>query len=154
MGNTYHSINLHLIFSCKERRPLITHDIQERLYSYIGGILRKRDCVLLEAGGVSDHVHLLIGMPPRHALSDVMRELKSNSSKWVHETFPDREFGWQDGYGVFSVSISKLKPTREYIQTQEAHHAKTSFQDELRWFVESHGLQYMDDNEVGDGSAN
>jgi REP element-mobilizing transposase RayT len=140
MGSTFHSVTLHVIFACKDRRPLIAPEIGARLYSYIGGILRKRDCVLLEGGGVEDHAHLLVGFAPRHAISDVLRDIKANTSKWTHETWPKREFGWQEGYGVFSVSISHIEKAREYIRNQHEHHKKHTFADELERFKEMHDL--------------
>ncbi|MBX3475189.1 MAG: IS200/IS605 family transposase [Planctomycetes bacterium] len=140
MGSTFHSVTLHVIFACKDRRPLITPEIAARLYPYIGGIVRRRDCVLLEGGGFDDHAHLLIGFAPRHAVSDVLRDIKANTSKWIHEEWPKQEFAWQEGYGVFSVSISHIDKAREYIRNQAEHHKKHSFADELRRFKEVHGL--------------
>jgi putative transposase len=142
MADTYHSINLHIIFSCKDRMPLITPEIEAELYHVIGGILRNKDCVLIEGNGTADHSHLLIGLPPKYAPSEIMRDIKSNSSRWVHEKWPKSPFGWQDGYGVFSVSISKIPRTREYILSQKEHHRKTTFREELQWFLDNHGVQY------------
>jgi putative transposase len=144
MGSTFHSITLHVIFACKDRHPLIAPEVAARLYPYIGGILRKRDCVLLEGGGIADHVHLLIGSAPRHAISDVLRDIKANTTKWIHETWPKHEFGWQEGYGVFSVSISHIKKAKKYIQNQAEHHKKHTLADELRKFKEMHGLEEGD----------
>jgi REP element-mobilizing transposase RayT len=151
MGSTFHSVTIHAIFACKERRPLITPEIATRLYSYIGGVLRNRDCVLLEGGGVADHVHLLIGMVPRCTISEILRDIKANTSKWIHETWPNQEFAWQEGYGVFSVSISHIEKTKDYIRRQEEHHKKHSFEDELRRFKELHGLTTDDHTPPSDG---
>ena len=144
MGSTFHSVTLHVIFTCKDRRDLITPAIADRLYPYFGGILKKRDCVLLEGGGIANHVHLLIGHLPRYSISEIMRDIKSNTSKWIHETWAD-EFAWQGGYGVFSVSVSHVEKTRAYIRKQEEHHKKHSFEDELRKFKELHGLSIEED---------
>jgi putative transposase len=145
MGSTFYSVTVHVIFACKDRRPLITPDIAERLFPYIGGILRNRDCVLLEGGGVADHIHLLVGIVPRYALSDILRDVKANTSKWIHETWPGQEFAWQEGYGVFSVSISHIERTRVYIRSQEEHHKKHTLKEELDRFKQMHGLQTEDD---------
>ena len=153
MGSTFHSVTTHVIFTCKERRPLITPLIAERLYSYIGGILRKRDCTLLEGGGIDNHVHLLMGMAPKYAISDVLRDVKANTSKWIHETWPKQEFGWQEGYGVFSVSISHIEKTREYIRNQPEHHRKHTFEEELRKFKELHGLADVADESPSGSSS-
>ena len=153
MGSTFHSVTIHVIFTCKERRPLITPAIAERLYSYIGGILRKRDCTLLEGGGVDNHVHLLIGMAPKHAISDVLRDVKANTSKWIHETWPKQEFAWQEGYGVFSVSISHIDKTRAYILNQPEHHKRHTFEDELHRFKELHGLGDQSDESKSDNPS-
>ena len=76
---------------------------------------------------MADHVHLLIGIAPRHAIATILRDIKANASKWIHETWPGQEFAWQEGYGVFSVSISHIEKTRAYIRNQEEHHKKQSF---------------------------
>ena len=140
MGSTFHSITLHAVFACKDRRPLIAPVIASRLYSYLGGILRKRGCLLIEGGGVEDHAHLLIGFAPKNSVAEVLRDIKANSSRWIHETWPDHEFGWQEGYGVFSVSVSHIDKTKAYIRNQAQHHAKHTLEDELRDFMKLHGL--------------
>jgi putative transposase len=88
--------------------------------------------------------HLLIGHLPRYSISEIVRDIKSNTSKWIHETWTD-EFAWQEGYGVFSVSTSHIEKTKEYIRNQEEHHKKHSFEDELRRFKKMHGLSTEDD---------
>jgi putative transposase len=145
MGSTFHSVTIHVIFACKDRRPLITPEIAGRLYAYIGGVLRNRDCVLIEGGGTADHVHLLIGLLPRYAIADILRDIKANTSKWVHEIWPGVEFEWQEGYGVFSVSVSHVEKSRAYIRNQQEHHKTQTFEDELRKFRNIHGLETHDD---------
>ena len=143
MGQSFTCLHVHAIFSTKNRAPLITVDFQQRLYDYIGGILRKENCPLIAAGGTADHIHLLHGLHAQTAVADVMRVVKTNSSKWVHETFPDkRNFAWQDGYAVFTVSRSNLETARRYISSQEEHHRQVSFQDELIAFLKKHGVEY------------
>lgn len=156
MSDTYHSINLHFIFSCKDRLPLITPEIEAELYKVMAGVLRNKGAVLIEGNGTADHVHLLIGLPPRYAPSDAIRDVKANSSRWVHEKWPKQPFGWQAGFAVFSVSISKIKRTREYIRNQKEHHKQQSFRDELKWFLDNHGVEYeekyLPPEDDGDGS--
>ena len=143
MPQSYTCLYYHIIFSTKRRLPLITTDLQQRLYDYIGGIIQHERERLTSAGGTNDHVHLLISLRAQTAVSDMLRLLKANSSKWVHETFADqRNFGWQDGYGAFSVSSSNVGRVRQYIAEQEQHHRHLSFQEEFVEFLKRHGVEY------------
>ncbi len=109
----------------------------------MGGIVAHEKGRLISAGGTDDHVHLLVSLRSRTALSDILRLLKANSSKWVHDTFADmRDFGWQDGYSAFSVSVSNIEHVERYIAEQERHHRRVSFQEELVEFLERHGVEY------------
>lgn len=148
MGNTYHNVHLHIVFSCKDRRPLITPEIQKRLFEFISGICRKRACTLVEGGGVADHVHLLVELAVTKSIADLLRDIKTNSSRWIHETWPEREFGWQDGYGVFSVCASMMDKTRQYIRNQEQHHRSRSLEEELGAILEMHGMRAEPDGSV------
>lgn len=148
MGSTYHSVYVHVIFACKDRRPLISPEIGERLYAYITGICRNHNCTLIEGGGVADHVHLLIGLNMTTAIADLMREVKASSSGWVHKTWPKADFGWQDGYAAFSVSVSMIAKTRRYIRKQAEHHATQSLADELTTFLGLHGMMVNADGSV------
>lgn len=143
MPSSYTSLLYHIVFSTKERRPLITPDLQTRLYEYIGGIVTHENSLLRSVGGMNDHIHLLINIPSTKALSDFLRIIKSNSSKWIHETFPQhRTFGWQDGYGAFTVSKSALLDVQAYIETQPEHHKRFTFQEEFIEFLRRHEIQY------------
>lgn len=136
-------LQVHFIFSTRNREPLITKALAPRLYSYIGGIVRDKKCVLLAAGGVADHIHLLISMSREVSASEIMRLVKANSSKWIHETFPDlRRFAWQTGYGAFSVSFSRTKSVKDYIAKQPEHHRRKTFQDEYRSFLKKHEIGF------------
>ena len=129
MAGTYTNLLYHLVFSTKERIPLITKELQPDLYAYIGGIVRGEGGVLLEVGGISDHVHLLAKFKPTVAISDLLKKIKGGSSKWVNEEkFKLRKFGWQDGYAAFSVSESQVDAVRRYIREQEQHHCGPSYQ--------------------------
>lgn len=141
MANTYTSIHLHLVFSTKNRERWITPDIEQSIWSYMGGICRSHGVKALHIGGVEDHVHLLISLPTTMALSEWMRRLKGESSKWISGQWPAlKAFSWQDGYGAFSVGQSQVADTIQYITRQREHHAKSSFENEYRKFLMMHNL--------------
>jgi len=143
MPQSYASLHYHLVFSTKHREPMITPDLQPRLYEYLGGILRGHQSVLLAAGGMPDHVHLLVGMSKELAVAKALQLIKANSSKWVHETFPEHQsFAWQAGYGAFTVSYSNLGRVKAYIAQQPEHHRVRTFQDEFLAFLKRHGIEY------------
>ena len=122
---------------------MILPDLRQRLYDYMGGILKTNGGRLLASGGTADHVHLLATLRPKPAVSDILRDLKANSSKWMHETFPKmRAFRWQDGYGAFTVSYSNIEQVRRYITNQEQHHRRMTFQEEFVQVLERHGIEY------------
>src|SRR5215470_7808009 len=126
--SSYH----HCVFSTKERRPMITQALSERLWPFVGGIARQNEMRAIEIGGMPDHVHVLLSLPSTLSLAKGMQLIKGGSSKWVHETFPEhRLFGWQVKYGGFSVSVSRLQSTIEYIRNQVQHHRKMTFQEEF-----------------------
>jgi len=143
MAHTYTNLLTHVIFSTKDRTPLIDAELKPKLLAYMGGILREMKGTALIINGTKDHVHLLIGLPPPLSLSEVMRVVKTNSSKWVHETRSSRAtFGWQSGYGAFSVSQSNVTTVSEYIAHQEEHHKRVSFKEEFLSFLKKHGIEY------------
>jgi len=142
MPSSFTSLHFHLIFSTKDRVPLITAALRERLYPYIGGILREQRHELVEIDGMADHVHLVVRLHPTGAPADVLRIVKANSSKWVRETLGEHGFGWQDGYGAFTVSLSNLAAVRQYVRDQEKHHQKTTFQEEFVEFLKRHEIPY------------
>jgi REP element-mobilizing transposase RayT len=108
MADSYTNLLYHIVFSTKDRRPLITPEYEVRLYDYIGGTLRRTGGISLELNGAEDHLHLLAKLRPDRALSDVLRDLKANATGWMHEVFPSlKDFCWQRGYGAFTVSQSK-----------------------------------------------
>jgi putative transposase len=142
MPQSLAALYCHIVFSTKNREPLIDAAIEDELYAYIGGILRERKGVLSAAGGVEDHVHLLVSMGREWAVSDLVRDIKANSSRWFHDTLCRSEFAWQAGYGAFSVSVSQLDIVKKYLAKQKEHHAKHSYQDEFRGLLKKHGLDY------------
>jgi len=143
MSHTYTSQLLHCVFSTKERSRLITPDLQQRLWPYMGGIARDNKMKALAIGGVEDHVHLLLSLPATLSISKGMQLIKGGSSKWVHDTFPDhQDFAWQEGYGAFSIGISDVAKTTAYIENQIQHHTRRDFQTEFLVFLKKHGIQY------------
>jgi putative transposase len=142
MARTFNSLITHLIFSTKDRLPLIAPGLKPDLHAYIGGIIRKVGGKALAIGGTADHVHLLISAPPALSISEILRKLKANSSKWVNENHPKQSFAWQAGYGAFSVSHSNVPAVISYIQRQVEHHRRVSFQEELVTFLKKHGIEY------------
>jgi REP element-mobilizing transposase RayT len=136
---------VHCVFSTKERRRLITPALQERLLPYLGGIARAHKMKMLAVDGVEDHVHALLSIPATLPIAKAVQLLKDNSSKWIHETFPDqRLFGWQEGYGAFSIGVSGVDETIAYIRNQKEHHRSRSFKEELIAFLDKHGIEYED----------
>jgi putative transposase len=131
MAGAYCNLLYHLVFSTKERRPLISPAIKPRLQDYIGGIVRGEDGELLEINVVADHAHPLVRLHPARAVADMLRLIKANSSKWVKEQFRGPAFAWQEGYAAFTVSQSQVPRILAYIRGQEEHHRKRDFRHEL-----------------------
>ena len=141
--STYTNLLFHIIYSTKYRKPTIDPIWQDELYAYIGGILRDNRGVLLKAGGIEDHMHLLAKLPPTVAVSDMLRLMKANSSKWINETKkPKKSFEWQPGYAAFSVSESQVGAVESYIENQREHHQKLTFQQEFLLLLKKHGIEY------------
>ena len=143
MSNTYSSLTMHFVFSTKNRKPVLTSGVRKRLWVFMGGIARENGVLARCIGGASDHVHLLISMPTSLSAAKAMQLIKGGSSSWLNQTFPKmRGFSWQEGYGAFSVSISHIADTIAYIENQEEHHRRTTFQEEYVAFLKRHGLDY------------
>jgi putative transposase len=131
MAHTYTSLLAHVIFSTKDRRPLLDAEVRGRVFAYMGGVVRELKGAALAINGPDDHVHLLLALPANVAVADAVRVVKANASRWVHETWPRRkDFAWQSGYGAFSVSRSNVEEVERYIAGQEEHHRHLSFQEE------------------------
>jgi len=143
IGMSYVSSYHHCVFSTKARKPLITSELAERLWPFIGGIARQNKMKVIEIGGVADHSHILLSIPATVSISKAMQLIKGGSSKWVHETFPEHwSFGWQEKYGAFSVSESRVASVVEYIKGQPEHHKKVTFQEEFVPFLAKHRVEY------------
>jgi putative transposase len=143
MAETFTNLIYHIVFSTKNRLPLITDAYQLRLYDYIGGAIRDLGGISLAINGTGDHVHLLAKLRPDKALSDVLRDLKANASGWMHDVFPDlKDFSWQRGYGAFTVSQSNIEKAPDYMARQKEHHQRKSFRGEFIEFLEANGIEY------------
>jgi len=143
MANTFSQVYLHLVFSTKNRRDLIRPELENDIWAGIGGCAGKHKMVALQVGGIDNHAHVLVSTPTTIAPSHAAKFLKGDSSLWIHREFTDlRHFGWQDGYGVFSVSKSAVPDVIKYIQDQRAHHQKQSFEDEYVSLLKLHGVDY------------
>ncbi|MBS1820650.1 MAG: IS200/IS605 family transposase [Acidobacteria bacterium] len=136
------SFNLvHIIFSTKSRLPLIGNEISGDLHAYLAGTARKLGCECFRAGGVRDHVHLAVRLPPTKIGAKIVSEIKTGSSAWMKRQGV-ANFAWQRGYGMFSVGPADLDALVRYIDQQEVHHRKRSFQDEMRGFFEKYHVEF------------
>lgn len=143
MAHTYINLVVHVIYSTKDRHPHIDPDLRSRLSAYLGGVIRDIGGVPLIVNGTADHTHQLMSIAATRSIAEIVRLVKANSSKWVHETFPaKRGFAWQSGYGAFSVSQSNVDAVRQYIADQEEHHRTVTFQEEYLAFLRRHGIAF------------
>ena len=143
MANTYTQILAHVVFSTKHREPLISTEMRDPLFKYVGGIITAQKGTPLAINGVADHMHILLRMPTDVSYADMLRAIKANSSKWMNDEIRGpREFAWQTGYSAFSVSKSVKDAVETYIHKQEEHHQRVSFKEELIALLEKHGIDY------------
>jgi REP element-mobilizing transposase RayT len=143
MSHTYSSTRIHVVFSTKERQKRLRAELQPKLWAYIAGIARNHKFEAIKIGGVEDHCHALILLPPAMPLSKAVQTLKGCSSKWLNDTgVAGNNFAWQEGYGAFSVSASQTASVIEYIANQGAHHAKRDYEEEFLELLKRHGISY------------
>jgi REP element-mobilizing transposase RayT len=143
MPNTYTQMYVHVIFAVKRRESLITPKLRENLYAYITGITKKKDQKLISINGMPDHIHLLIGFKPDCNLSELIRDIKANSSKWINQNdFLKNKFEWQSGFGAFTIGHSKIATVANYITNQENHHHKKTFREEYIDFLNAYKIQF------------
>jgi len=142
MAHTLTNLLFHVIFGTKGREPSIDDDVRGSLHAYVSGIVRESNGIAIVVNGTADHLHALIKIPPTLAISDVMRLVKTNSSKWMHEEKGRTKFGWQSGYSAFTVSESGVRAVRAYIDQQEEHHRKRTFAEEYIEFLEKNHIPY------------
>lgn len=150
MSQSLANVLIHVVFSTKNRAPVLDADVRKELHLYLVGILRNNGCHSLQVGGVEDHVHLLLALSRTLTIAQLVEHLKTGSSKWLKTKGEAlRTFSWQGGYGAFSVSASHADDVVRYIQNQEEHHRKVSFQEELRRLCEENGVE-IDERYVWD----
>jgi putative transposase len=147
MSHSYSQNHLHIVFSTKDRQKLIEPVMRPKLWSYMAGIGRNHGCLVLANGGMSDHIHLLIQLPPVLALAEAISVVKSNSSRWMNDH--GIEFNWQEGYGAFSVSASNLGTVKRYIANQEQHHRKKTYEQEFEGLLRKHGIPFDPEHVFG-----
>lgn len=143
MANTYTQIHIHFVFAVKFRDGIIQSKWKEDLYKYMSGIIQNNNHKLLAINGMSDHIHILIGLRPAQSISDLMKEVKQSSSKWINQNkLTNGHFEWQEGYGAFSYSKSQINQVVSYIQNQELHHKKKTFKEEYLDFLVKFEIDY------------
>lgn len=143
MANVYSQIHIHVVFAVKHRLSLIEERWEDELYKYITGIVQKRNHKLLAINGMTDHLHLCVGLNPSQSISDLVKEAKVASTNWINKNgFCYGKFEWQSGYGVFSYSKSQLSKVVNYINNQKIHHQKKSFVDEYLYFLKNSDKNY------------
>jgi putative transposase len=140
MAHTFSKNYIHIIFSTQDRRNTIARQLQPELWPYLVGICKKNGIITVAVGGAENHAHILLDLPPKLPLAKALNLLKANSSRWMGERV--REFSWQEGYAAFSVSVSNVDAVTRYIQNQQAHHRKMTFEQELRALLKRHHVEY------------
>lgn len=143
MPSSYAAVYVHAVFGTSGHKPILPKQVWEPLSSYLATVAASRQAKPVLIAAVADHVHMLIGLPRDQAIKDLMRDLKANSSRWLHETYPELTgVRWQDGYSIFGVSVRGLGQVCNYIRNQEEHHRHKSFREELKGFLDAHGIDY------------
>ena len=134
---------IHMAFSTKDRRPIITTELRQELWPYMTTVLKNQGNLPIQVGGVEDHVHLLFALARTVSISEVVENVKTSSSKWVKESFAQQStFAWQHGYGAFSIGYREVDTVAAYVRNQETHHRKMSFQDEFRGLLNDNGVDF------------
>jgi putative transposase len=146
MANTFTQIYIHIVFAVKGRQNLISKNWKDELYKYITGIIANEGQKLIVINGMSDHIHILVGLKPDKSLSDLVRDIKANSSRFINEkSWINGKFEWQTGFGAFSYNHSQLTNVIHYIQNQEEHHKKKSFKEEYIEFLKAFDVDYKNE---------
>jgi len=143
MADTFTNLLIHFVFSTKHRAPFLQEPLCARVYEYIGGIVRDEKGILLEIGGMPDHVHILARIKADRSVAEMMRTVKASSSKWIRQTVEhEAGFAWQTGYAAFSVSESQVGIVRQYIRNQAVHHARVPFKEELIALLQKNRIEF------------
>jgi len=145
MANTYTQIHIQFIFAVKYRKGVILASWKDELYKYLTGIVQNNKHKMISINGMPDHIHLLAGIRLSQSISDLMKDLKGSSSKWINEKkFTKERFEWQEGYGAFSYGKSQVKNVISYIENQEKHHKRKSFKEEYLDFLKKFDVEFDD----------
>ncbi|MCO6509670.1 MAG: IS200/IS605 family transposase [Aridibacter famidurans] len=143
MPNTYSQIYIHVVFAVKGRRNLVDKSWREELYKYITGTVQDKRNKMISIGGIEDHIHMLIGLNPSQVLSDLVRDVKVSSTLFINKNrFVMRGFQWQEGYGAFTISREDIPAVAHYIENQERHHKRQSFEEEYKDILDENGIEY------------
>ena len=147
MAHTFTQNHIHVVFSTKDRRNTIPREVQPKLWAYLAGICKNHDMIAVAVGGTDNHAHILLHLPAKLALAKAVLVIKANSSRWMGDK--GGEFEWQEGYGAFSVSASNLDAVVRYIENQEAHHKKSTFEEEFRALLRNHRMKFQERDVFG-----
>jgi REP element-mobilizing transposase RayT len=146
MGQTLVKNYIHIVFSTKNRKPIIYESIEEELFSYIGGVCNQLDCHVIGVGGYLDHIHILCMLSKKIALMKLVEEIKTHSSKWIkNQGYEYRNFYWQTGYGAFSTKPNEVDIVANYIGNQKAHHTKRTFKQEYKIILDKYQMEYNEE---------
>jgi REP element-mobilizing transposase RayT len=146
MANTYSQLYIHIVFAVKGRQNLISANWKDEIYKYITGIVTNKGQKLIDINGMPDHIHILIGLKPDKSISDLVRDIKSNSSKFINDKkWINGKFEWQTGFGAFSYSHSQLTNVIHYIERQEEHHKTKTFKEEYIEFLKLFNIEFKDE---------
>jgi putative transposase len=142
MSDTFSNLSVHVVFSTEDRIPLMTRMVRKRIFPYIGVVIKGLGGTVIAIGGMPDHAHLVARLPTNMCVADFVQKVKANSSKWMNERGTHVKFGWQRGYGAFSISQSVVSSVAQYVRNQERHHRLRSFEDELKMLLTRHGIDF------------
>ena len=145
MANTYSSLFYHLVFSTRYRKRFIFPDIERRVWEFIAGIAKHNKITPIEIGGVEDHLHSLVLSPPKYSVSQIVKLLKVESSRWFHDDLDQPLFAWQSGYAAFSVNKSSVSDVVRYIKNQREHHQAMTFEEEYKELLRLHEVGFVDE---------
>lgn len=155
MANTYSQLYIHIVFAVKGRENLIGKSWRDKLFQYITGIVSNKNQKLFAINGVADNIHILLSMNPDGKLSDLVRDIKANSSRWINDyNYVKGKFEWQAGFGAFSVSASQVPTVVNYIHQQEVHHRTKTFREEYLDFLQAYEIEYKPEFLPKDFGAN
>lgn len=143
MANTFYQVYIHIVFSVKKRELLIPKDKKEDLHKYISGVVENKNCKMIAINSMPDHIHIFIGLHPLISISELVKDIKISSNKFINEQkWTKTKFQWQDGFGVFSYGKSQIDRVYKYVLNQDEHHKKKTFKEEYLEFLNKYGIEY------------